>query len=224
MLWCSSSGCKELQIQRQELNIAIGLVCWIDKITQLPELQRCLDSLTDFYPVIIVNGKWNDINGDNPRSIPEAIELIGSYSNVIYIESPNQPEFINRNKYLIQATKMGCDYLIWIDSDEYVESVNYNNLVKEIDNIFTNEPDKYTFLINFYDKRMGGACWQKRGVRHPAFSRHRNRHNELWFVDKQILKYPAKAPPSLVIHQDKYYRSLEREFIMNKRNHENPIH
>lgn len=224
MLWCSSGGCKELQIQKQELNIAIGLVCWIDKITQLPELQRCLDSLIDFYPVIVVNGKWNDVKGDSPRSIPEAIELIGSYSNVIYIESPNQPEFINRNKYLIQATKMDCDYLIWVDSDEYIESVNYNNLVKEIDNIFTNEPDKYTFLINFYDKRMGGACWQKRGVRHPAFSRHRNRHNELWFVDKQILKYPAKPPPSLVIHQDKYYRSLEREFIMNKRNHDNPIH
>ena len=206
------------------MNIAIGLVCWIDKKRQLPELKRCLDSLTDFYPVIVVNGKWNDIKGDSPRSIPEAIELIGSYSNVIYIESPNQPEFINRNKYLIQATKMGCDCLIWVDSDEYVELSNYDNLVKEIKDVFTKEPDEYTFLVNFYDKRMGGACWQKRGVRYPAFSRHRNRHNELWFVNKQILKHTAKPPPSLVIHQDKYYRSLEREYIMSKRNHENPIH
>ena len=207
------------------MRIAIGIVTWIPRIEQLPELERCLDSLTDFYPVIVVNGKWNDVEGKHPRSIPEAYELINSYSNVIHIESPDKPGFVNRNKYLIQATKMECDCLIWVDSDEWIElPCGYDFLVNGIKDVYKREGNKYTFLVHFYDKRFGGCCFQKRGVKHPSFSRHKNRHNELWFLNNQILQYPAKAPRGLIIHQDKSYRSLERENSMKKRNEDNLIH
>ena len=70
-------------------HLSIGIPVWINDVKQLPELERCLDSVMDF-PVFIVNGKWYDIEGDYPRSIPEAIELMESYTNVEIIDSPNQ--------------------------------------------------------------------------------------------------------------------------------------
>jgi len=205
--------------------IGVGVLVWVPYEKQLPELERCLDSLTDFYPVIVVNGKWDDIEGKYARSIPEAYDLIGSYSNTIHIESPNEPEFVNRNKYLIQATKMDCDFLFWVDSDEWVElPCGYDFLVNGIKDVYKREPDKYTNLVHFFDPRSGGVCFQKRGVRYPSFSRHKNKHNELWFTGNQVLQYPAKAPRGLIIHHDKSYRSLEREKTMQKRNHDNPVH
>jgi len=205
--------------------IGIGIVSWISEESQVPELERCLDSLTSFYPVIIINGKWDDVKGDNPRSVLEAIDLMESYSNVMWFDSPNQPEFINRNEYLIQATKMDCNYLIWVDTDEWVElPCGYEFLCNSIKKRFEKQPDCYTFLVHYFDKRMGGCCYKRRGIRYPTFTRHRNKHNELWFVDKEVLRYPAKAPNGLIIHQDKIFRTHKREEKMKIRNESNPIH
>ena len=205
--------------------IGIGVVVWIEEKEQLPELERCLDSLTNFYPVIVINGKWGDIEGANPRSISKAYELIDSYSNVIHLESPNNAEYVNRNKYIIQARKMDCDCLIWVDSDEWVElPLGYDFLCRGIRDVFRKQPDRHTFLVHFYDERFGGCCYKKRGIRHPASSLHRNKHNELWYHNNEILRYPAKAPRGLIIHQDKKFRTQKREENMKDRNVSNPIH
>ena len=208
------------------MRIAIGIVTWISEIEQLPELERCLDSLTDFYPVIVVNGKWKDIRGDNPRSIPEATELIDSYSNTILINSPNELEPVNRNKYLIQGMKMGCDIMFIVDSDEWVVLTNgYDFFVRGIEDVFKKQPDCLSFYAHMYDKRFGGECLSRRGIRYPAFTRYRDRHNQLFFLDRDIYgHYCAKPPRGLIIYQDKSFRTKERELEMKRRNLANPKH
>ena len=208
------------------IKIGIGVLVWIESKHQLPELKRCLDSLTDFYPVIIVNGKWKDIIGDNPRSIPEAIELIDSYSNIILIDSPNQLEPVNRNKFIVQGMKMDCDMMFWIDSDEWIElPCGYDFFVKGMENVFKKQPDCLSFHLHFFDPRFGGESLQKRGIRYPAFMRHRDRHNQLWFLDKEVLgHYTAKPPRGLIVYQDKSFRTKEHELEMRRRNLANPKH
>jgi len=207
------------------MNIGIGVVSWIGEKSQIPELERCLDSLTNFYPVIIINGKWSDVKDGNPRSVPEAINLMENYSNVMWFDSPNQPESMNRNKYIIQGMKMDCDVMFWVDTDEWVElPLGYDFLCNGIKDIFKKQPDRYTFLVHYFDTTRGGCCYKRRGIRYPTFTRHRNRHNELWFLDKEVLRYPAKAPRGLIIHQDKKFRTIKRENSMAIRNESNPIH
>lgn len=205
-----------------DIMIGIGVVCWIETDEQLPELERCLDSLQSFYPVFVINGKWNDMSGNNPRSTDKANDLIDSYSNIIHISSPNQPEFVNRNKYLDLAMKFNLDYLIWVDSDEWVEMP----LGKEfmIRGIEQHDFD-FASCVHYYSKRHGGPSKQKRLIKYPGFLRHRLKHNELFFGDNEVLgNCQNKAPRGFTIYSDKTYRSVDRENNMKQRNRENPIH
>ena len=188
------------------------------------ELKRCLDSLKDF-KVIVVDGKWNDFidNNDSYRSTDGTIELAKSYSNVTTIESPNQPEWINRNKYIVEGKD--CDVMFWVDSDEWVElPCGYDFLCRSIKYVFEKQNDCYSFLVHYFDTARGGACYQKRGIRYPDIMRHVDRHNQLWFNDKEVLtNYCARPPMGLVIHTDKKFRTDEREEAMKRRNYENTI-
>jgi len=194
------------------------LTCWIEKNTELPELDRCLDSLTDFYPVIVVNGKWDDIEGINARSTPEAVELIDSYSNTIQISSPNKPEFYNRNLCLIQAGKMMCDYGIWVDSDEFVDlPCGKDWFVKNLVRDFSNPNDFCARL--YFDEGIS-----RRIIRYPMFVRMRNKHNEWFFNGKNVRKDQLKPVDGMIIYHDKTYRSEDRLQKMLNRKKTNPIH
>lgn len=202
--------------------IAVGVVCWIDDDNQLPELVRCLDSLVEFYPVFVINGKWDDISGNFIRSTDKANDIIDSYSNIIHIHSPNRPEFVNRNKYLELAMKWDIDYLFWVDTDEWVEMPLGLEFAKRgiVDHDF-----EFASCMHYYSDRHGGVAKQRRLIQYPGFLRHRLKHNELWFGDKEVLKNCTNnAPRGIVIFSDKNYRSDDREKRMIKRNKENPIH
>lgn len=205
-------------------HVSIGLTCWIGDNSELPELERCLNSLVDFYPVIVVNGKWDDIEGKNARSTPEANELIESYSNVIHFSSPNKPEFHNRNECLINAGKFLCDYLIFVDSDEYIEMpLGKEFFLNGLNDVFEGKTELCSYA-HYFDIGRGGNARMHRIIRYPMFVRMRNRHNE-WFFNKiDIRKRPLKAPRGLVIHSDKSFRKKERHEAMKKRNMENPLH
>ena len=197
--------------------IAIGITCWIENNSQLPELERCLDSLTDFYPVIVVNGKWNDIEGTNPRGTAESHELVDSYSNTIQLESPNQPEFINRNKCLTQAGKMLCDYLIWVDTDEYIEiPCGKDWFAKNLTESFSSS--------DFCARVYFDEGTSRRIIRYPMFVRMNNKHNEWWFNGRDVRKTQLKPIDGLIIYHDKRYRSDDTRTKMLNRKVLNPIH
>ncbi len=193
----------------------------IEDNEQLPELERCLESLTDFYPVIVVNGKWNDFEGKNPRSTPEANELINSYSNVIHVQSPSKPEWYNRNMALRIAENANCDTLFWVDTDEYVEfRIDYDYFINNID-----FGDKHTAYVNFWDKGRGGDCHMIRGLTNISEIKLNKQHNA-WMVEKKdVFKDPyCQVIKGLTIYSEKGYRSNDRECRMKERNARNPIH
>jgi len=201
-------------------SISVGLITWIEDNDQLPELKRCLDSLTDFYPVIVVNGKWNDFKGKNPRSTDEANELIGSYSNVIHIQSPDKPEWYNRNLAIDTANKMGYNILFWVDSDEWVEMpLGLDFFTKSID-----FQDKHTCYMHYYDDGKGGNCRMIRLIKDLDKVKINKKHNE-WLIDNtNIFKDPAPAPRGITIYSDNKYRSEDRKIRMKQRNKYNPVH
>ncbi len=198
------------------VNIGVGVVCWIETDEQLPELERCLDSLQSFYPVFVINGKWDDIEGNNVRSTDKANDLIDSYSNVIHIQSINKPEAYNRNLYLELAMKWNIDFLFWVDTDEWVEMpLGRTFFERGLKDIFGKSD--FCSLVHYYSERHGGVSFQKRIIQYPGFLRHKNKHNTLFFNDKDVLKTPLKAPRGFTIYSKKEYRSDDRENRMKKR-------
>lgn len=199
------------------MNIAVGVLCWIEKDEQLPELKRCLDSLTDFYPVFVINGKWDDFEGNNPRSTDKANDLIDSYSNVIHISSPNKSEAYNRNLYLQLCLKWNIDMLFWVDTDEWVEMPIGFEFAKRglMDHMDT---DDLASCMHYYSEAHGGVGKQKRLLQYPGFLRHHGKHNELFFGDDEVLRYPVPdAPRGIIIYSNKEFRSEDRECRMKKR-------
>jgi len=206
------------------MNIGIGVVCWIETDEQLPELKRCLDSLVEFYPVFVINGKWNDMSGDNPRSTDKANDLIDSYSNIIHITSPNQPEFVNRNKYLELAMKFNLDYLFYVDSDEWIEMpLGKDFFIKGIEDTFKDK-DQMCAFIHGNSNGRGGPFRTQKLYRYPGFLRHRKKHNELFFIDKNVWKDALPAPRGMIIHHEKDLRPTEKQTQMILRRKNNPIH
>lgn len=170
----------------------------------------------------MINGKWHDIDGDNPRSTRKANDMIDSYSNVIHIQSPNRPEYINRNLYYRIAMLFDLDYLIPVDTDEWVEMPLG---VEFFLNGLNNDKLDITSCLHYYSERHGGVSKQRRLFKYPGFLRHRNRHNRLYFLDREVLQTGTLyAPRGIVIYSDKNYRSKQREEKMSLRNKDNPIH
>lgn len=183
--------------------ISFGIVCWIGEDSEVPALKRCLDSVKD-YPVILVNGKWNDMEGDNPISTQKARELIKSYDNIKYIESPNQSEAYNRN---ILYRECETEYLIWLDTDEWVRIEDYFKI-----------DIKDRALIHYYDPGRGGYCLMPRVFRNPKRLSNSKYHNSVITQDME------DPPTGITIYSDRKYKSMKRRNAMFKRNKENPKH
>lgn len=188
--------------------IVFGICCWIPEASQLPELKRCLDSVKDF-KVIVVNGKWYDIEGEHPYSIPEARSLMESYPNVTRIDYANHHEWEARNKYLEECNN--DDVLIWLDTDEWFE----------YDHFWEARGDTSIGLIDFYN-RIGGLAWQRRIIINAGLCRHRDRHNQLWYGNRELFATPLPSIKGIRIYHDKQHRSEKREKAMYTRNRLKP--
>jgi hypothetical protein len=197
--------------------VSIGVLCWISEIEQLPELKRCLDSLREFN-VIVVSGKWNDIEGNFPYNIPEANTLIESYDNITHIFSYNKSEAENRNIYLENCN---ADFLFWVDTDEWIEMpLGKDFFLRGLTDLFGK--NDYSSQVHWYNHQSNGITSygkQKRMVQYPSKLRHKEKHNKLYFGVREVLRDEIKyhAPRGLIIHTEKNFRSRKREEVMFKR-------
>jgi glycosyltransferase involved in cell wall biosynthesis len=89
-------------------------------------LARCLDSILDQnldfsnYEIILVN------DGSQDKSLDVALEYQKKYSNIKVISQENQGSSVARNAGY--ALAIG-DYLYFMDSDDYVETAVFKNLL-----------------------------------------------------------------------------------------------
>ncbi len=199
--------------------VSIGVLCHIPDLFQMPELKRCLDSLVEF-PVIVVSGKWNDIQSTSNYNHPEVNNLIESYGNVTHIFTQDMSEAETRNTYLEE-----CDdtvrFLFWVDTDEWIEMpLGKDFFLRGITDLFDDE-DFSSQVHEIMHQRNGVdlICKQKRLVQYPSLLRHKDKHNAMYHGKREILAGEIKnhAPRGMILHSEKSYRSKERDNYMFNR-------
>ena len=98
-----------------------------------PSIFRCLDSLPRESKKIIVDGKFEFTDIKQELSDEWIRERVRKYDNVELIDMPNVPEPRKRDQYLINNESK---YLIIIDSDDYIEAVEWDrffDFIKDLD-------------------------------------------------------------------------------------------
>lgn len=95
--------------------IAIGLVFYND----VKCLSRCLPSLVDWDYVICIDGRY-DINTGEDLSTDGSRDVVQSFPNTILIDAPGRKQTDVRNMYVERAAKLGCDFVMMFECDEYI--------------------------------------------------------------------------------------------------------
>lgn len=101
--------------------LAAGCIVFRDRLST----HRMLSTLTDCEYVFLVDGKFTDYEYHTELSDDGTRELAEAYENVVLIDCPGS-EVDKRNRYLQACREYGIDYLLIIDSDEYVIERNWN--------------------------------------------------------------------------------------------------
>ena len=83
-------------------------------------LKRTLASLEQFKYVFCIDGKFRDVKEGPLLSNDGSREVIDRFSNAILCSSLERSEPEKRSVYLEMASSFKCDYLLVIDTDEYV--------------------------------------------------------------------------------------------------------
>lgn len=86
-------------------------------------LERCLESLKDKVDLMIcVDGRFKHFkgSGDDDLSTDGSRELVTSYDNALLVDVPNSYEIQKRTAYLKLCERVNAEYLLIVDSDEYV--------------------------------------------------------------------------------------------------------
>ena len=98
---------------------------WFDDISII----RCLESLPKGSHKLVIDGKYRDFESDNELSNDILRKEVLSYDNVTLLDAPNLIELEKRNVYLKHCKQR---FAFNIDSDEYIEYVDWNLFLKGI--------------------------------------------------------------------------------------------
>lgn len=110
------------------MRVGVGIIFFDDA----RGLQRCLSSIESHVDLIIaIDGRFKDFEEGYDISNDGSKEVVESFSNARYYCFPNLTEIEKRNKYLEIAHAYRLDFLLVLDSDEYVKidyTLFHNNL------------------------------------------------------------------------------------------------
>ena len=97
--------------------LAAGL-CFYEK--SLASIKRCVESIKNHVDIIIaIDGRFDNFPEAELLSSHEVREYLRSIENVILVDYPGS-EVAKRQKYCDLCRQNGIDYLLIIDSDEYI--------------------------------------------------------------------------------------------------------
>jgi len=183
-----------------------------------------LFSTNGFFPVIISYGKWKDFIGED--RVDETPDVIDSYSNTIQLSNSGLLEPQARNQYMITAAKMGYDCIIILDTDETIEfPLGIEFFKRQLERLIIKHPTAMGFSVTFDSKRTGGVSFSPRIILNPAFTRYRDRHNQMYYLDNEVLGWNScHLVGGIIITENKDFRDDNRELRMRERNLRNPIH
>lgn len=182
-------------------NVVICTIFYQD----LEGIKRLVNSVNgvDF---IFVDGRF--INWNGPKLSEDGSREFLQAKGHIIIDAPDLIEYQKRNRYIEFAQKMGYDYCIVIDSDEYVIKWDISGIDK--DDCYKHE--------QLHDNSSHFPYYRI----HKSTARHRAKHQECFIDDRQIFNQDVKTIP-LITRHDKTLRDISRQEYRLKYYDENPI-
>ncbi|WP_134485322.1 hypothetical protein [Candidatus Nitrosocosmicus franklandus] len=138
------------------MRVGVGIIFFDDA----KGLQRCLNSIASHVDLIIaIDGRFKEFEECYDVSRDGSKEVVESYSNARYYCFPNLTEIEKRNKYLELANSYGLDFLLVLDSDEYVK-IDYPLFRSNLEAIFfkneclgkSSSPEVYA--VKMYDRQF----------------------------------------------------------------------
>lgn len=188
-----------------------GIACII--LNDVKGLKRLLGSIPDLFTVYVIDGRFKDFEGpilsdDGTR------ELARDYTSVVLTDAPDLMENQKRQVYMDKAANDGVDFLLQVDSDEYIK-IDVEKFVKSCEEL--SKMDKYAFQVemDYFDLR-----WQvqtpHRLFYKPSEITYPKYHNEIWAKGRMINSEYGVIVEGVRLVHDKSVRTQEREAI-NKR-------
>jgi len=191
-------------------SLTAGVIFWNDK----KGLERLLPTLKDFDRVYCIDGRFKAMAGNCNSSDDGSWELVLKY-NYQYPNGYNnalEPE--KRNTYLSMAEKYNDDYLLVIDSDEWI-SGDIQTFKHNLGTVMLLEsPDDEGVYSVDYVNQDNKADIKPRIFRKPGNLRYWEAHNMLQKIDtKRIFRPSVECPliKGIVMHHDHKLRTIERE-------------
>lgn len=116
------------------MRLAAGIIVFNDRLS----LMRTLSSLTECDYVFVVDGKFPDFDYPSQLSDDGTRDICEEFDNVILIDCPG-PEVDKRNRYLQACHDYNIDYLIPIDSDEWVIDTDWIKFRRNCEDLPNNQ-------------------------------------------------------------------------------------
>jgi len=188
-------------------------------------LARLMPTIQDFDYNIFIDGSWpdwgnSDISNDGSRAI------IASWEKSRIIDMPQRMPRDKYDKILRECELLGVDYLVVIDSDEYVKHpFDYEKFKQELESIPKNfKAQSFRVTMEYFD-----LTWQKhlphyRIIYHPGLCHYGERHNQLWCEDRELFSQWSGDIESFIFVHDKRYKTPEYIELRRKWNLDHPTH
>lgn len=174
-------------------------------------LKRCLDSLHNHVDhIFCIDGRFKHFPStveDSGLSTDGSRELvIEYYPNTVLMSVPNALEIDKRNRYLALASNFNCDFLLVIDSDEWVEG-DWNEFKKNAQAVAKVGPNAVEIRNRDNQFNPRPSLFYK-----PTLFMYYQKHNRVKRLDTdEILQLNASYPliPGIIMREDDKLRSAE---------------
>lgn len=190
------------------------IACGVSFYECKEELKRCLDSIQKADIVYAIDGRYMSYMDKNEDGLSAdgSRKLCKEYSNVTLIDRPKLWQIEKRNTYLREAGKDGCDILLVVDSDVWIEG-DWEAFRLHCGEV-CNEDNGYRYLMPHKNGKNGAFMNQIYGriLYKPEVLHYAKTHGSIWIGNRQI--FPKKGNPvirGLVSYTDLTLRSEERE-------------
>ena len=209
----------------RKFKVAVGMSCWDDPKGLLKAFEQkhyfeCIDT------TFVIDGRYEG-RVDEPDNHKDIILAICSKYNVYYTKMYNCKQIDKRNKYLNLAEEGGFDFLLAMDSDEWLE------FPEGVENFYTSllecwNFDSYCFPIQTSQMEIT-ITPRPRLFKAPFTYRHKVHkgpnisHGSLWSehgkgnleLIQQMYRWTAmnrrnEGIPGVMMYHDKSYRTPER--------------
>jgi hypothetical protein len=176
-------------------------------------LYRCLNSLGlgtsgGIDKAIIVHGKFNNFNLDKSDAYEQTLKIISRFpSNTIHLINPSKPltEIESRNLYLKAAADLKCDWLLVIDSDEFLahKLTDFTEFRRQLQYVMDVQSEIPSAREQIFDIQLEGSIPAYRGPQPRLFLRPQTIKywgKHYWFVLEETKKlYKGQSDAARVI-------------------------